>query len=124
MGISCEKSRFYAKKSYLFPILGGAPGARPLDPSLGALKKVRPAGGGRENFWGYVLRNHLSSNLGPEDFFSPILSIKCALATQGWFQGCAPPNIGKNNIFWRKIVIFHTKNPKNVPASLRSAQLF
>jgi hypothetical protein len=22
-GISCEKSRFYAKKSYLFPILGG-----------------------------------------------------------------------------------------------------
>ena len=27
-GISCEKSRFYAKKSYFFPILGGrAPGA-------------------------------------------------------------------------------------------------
>jgi hypothetical protein len=24
-GISCEKSRFYAKKSYFFPILGGAP---------------------------------------------------------------------------------------------------
>ena len=23
-GISCEKSRFYAKKSYFFPILGGA----------------------------------------------------------------------------------------------------
>ena len=23
-GISCEKSRFYANKSYLFPILGGA----------------------------------------------------------------------------------------------------
>jgi hypothetical protein len=22
-GISCEKSRFYAKKSYFFPILGG-----------------------------------------------------------------------------------------------------
>jgi hypothetical protein len=32
--------------------------------------------------------------------------------------------IGKNMIFWRKIVIFHTKYPKNVPASLRSAQLF
>jgi hypothetical protein len=30
-GISCEKSRFYAKKSYFFPILGGrAPGAPPL----------------------------------------------------------------------------------------------
>ena len=29
-GISCEKSRFYAKKSYFFPILGGrAPGSRP-----------------------------------------------------------------------------------------------
>jgi hypothetical protein len=24
-GISCEKSRFYAKKSYFFPILGGRP---------------------------------------------------------------------------------------------------
>jgi hypothetical protein len=23
-GISCEKSRFYAKKSYFFPILGGS----------------------------------------------------------------------------------------------------
>ena len=32
-GISCEKSRFYAKKSYFFPILGGArpppPGSAP-----------------------------------------------------------------------------------------------
>jgi hypothetical protein len=34
-GISCEKSRFYAKKSYFFPFLGGrAPGAPPLDPPL------------------------------------------------------------------------------------------
>jgi hypothetical protein len=24
----------------------------------------------------------------------------------------APPKIGKNMIFWRKIVIFHTKYPK------------
>ena len=32
----------------------------------------------------------------------------------------APPSaIGKNMIFWRKIVIFHTKYPKNVRASLR-----
>jgi hypothetical protein len=36
----------------------------------------------------------------------------------------APPKIGKNNIFWRKIVIFHTKYPKIVRASLRSAQFF
>ena len=35
----------------------------------------------------------------------------------------APPKIGKNMIFWRKIVIFHTKYPKNVRASLRSAQI-
>jgi hypothetical protein len=37
----------------------------------------------------------------------------------------APPSaIGKNMIFWRKIVIFHTKYPKNFRASLRSAHLF
>jgi hypothetical protein len=30
----------------------------------------------------------------------------------------APPKIGKNMIFWRKIVIFHTKYPKNFRASL------
>jgi hypothetical protein len=29
------------------------------------------------------------------------------------------PKIGKNMIFWRKIVIFHTKYPKNFRASLR-----
>jgi hypothetical protein len=32
--------------------------------------------------------------------------------------------IGKNMIFGGKIVIFHTKYPKNVRASLRSAQFF
>jgi hypothetical protein len=35
-----------------------------------------------------------------------------------------PPKIGKNMIFWHKIVIFHTKYPKNVHASLHSAQFF
>ena len=34
----------------------------------------------------------------------------------------APPKIGKNMIFWRKIVISHTKYLKNVRASLRSTQ--
>jgi hypothetical protein len=34
----------------------------------------------------------------------------------------APPKIGKNMIFWRKIAFFHTKYPKNVRASLCSAQ--
>ena len=39
-GISCEKSRFYAKKSYFFPILGGARRVRPLplDPPLQGYK--------------------------------------------------------------------------------------
>ena len=31
-----------------------------------------------------------------------------------------PPKIGKNIIFWRKIVIFHTKYPKNFRVSLRN----
>jgi hypothetical protein len=47
---------------------------------------------------------------------------------QGRIQGeehpvRAPPKIGKNMIFWCKVVIFHTKYPKNVHASLRLAQL-
>jgi hypothetical protein len=47
---------------------------------------------------------------------------------QGRIQGGAhparaPPKIGKNMIFWRKIVIFHTKYPKKFCASLRSAQI-
>jgi hypothetical protein len=32
----------------------------------------------------------------------------------------APPKIGINVIFWHKIVIFHTKYPKNFRASLRN----
>ena len=35
-----------------------------------------------------------------------------------------PPKIGKNKIFWRKILIFHTKYPKNFLTSLRLAQFF
>jgi hypothetical protein len=62
--ISCEKSRFYAKKIIFFPILGGhVPGA-PL-------------------------------------------------------PGSAP-----GSVVLRKIVIFHTKYPKDFRASLRSAQFF
>ena len=32
----------------------------------------------------------------------------------------APPKIGKNMIFWLKIMIFHTKYPKNVHTSLHN----
>ena len=31
-----------------------------------------------------------------------------------------PSAIGRNMIFWRKIMIFHTKYPKNVRASLHN----
>ena len=43
---------------------------------------------------------------------------------EGAHPARAPPKIGKNKIFWRKIVIFHTKYPKHFRASLRSAQFF
>ena len=44
---------------------------------------------------------------------------------QGRIQGGGrPPKIGEKMIFWRKIVIFHTKYPKIVLASLRSAEFF
>jgi hypothetical protein len=43
---------------------------------------------------------------------------------EGAHPARAPPKIGKNMIFWRKIVIFHTKYPKHFRASLRSAQFF
>jgi len=50
------------------------------------------------------------------------------LLNQGRIQGRAasalPPKIGKDVIFLRKMVIFHTKYPKNFRASLRSAQFF
>ena len=37
----------------------------------------------------------------------------------------APPSaIGKNKIFWCKIVVFHTKYPNNFRAPLRSGQFF
>jgi hypothetical protein len=38
--------------------------------------------------------------------------------------GGAPPKSRKNMIFWRKIVIFHTKYPKHFRTSLRSEQFF
>ena len=57
-----------------------------------------------------------------------VLSSKSPGADSGGGGGVhparAPPKIGKNMIFWRKIVIFHTKYPKNFRASLRSAQFF
>ena len=45
-------------------------------------------------------------------------------ADPGGAPGVLPPKIGKDMIFLRKMVIFHTKYPKDFPASLRSAQFF
>jgi hypothetical protein len=39
---------------------------------------------------------------------------------EGWRTRRAPLKLEKNLIFWRQIVIFHTKYPKNVHASLRN----
>ena len=39
-------------------------------------------------------------------------------------QGRIQIEIEKNKIFWRNIVIFHTKYLNNFRASLRSAQFF
>ena len=57
--------------------------------------------------------------------FYPFLKFDLSLYTQkiqgriqGGFRRSPPPKIGKNMIFWRKIVIFHTKYLKNFRASL------
>jgi hypothetical protein len=39
---------------------------------------------------------------------------------EGGAPGSPPPNIGKNMMFWCKIVIFHMKYPNNFRASLRN----
>jgi hypothetical protein len=41
----------------------------------------------------------------------------------GGAPGARPPKIGKNMIFFNKIVIFHTKYPNNFRTSLHSAQI-
>jgi hypothetical protein len=56
-----------------------------------------------------------------------IINYKPKVRVQERIQGGGappPPKVGKNKIFWRKIVIFHTKYPKNFRASLRWAQFF
>ena len=59
----------------------------------------------------------------------PLKLEKKKFGVKSWFftrntqTNFAPPSaIGRNMIFWRKIVIFHTKYPKIFRASLRSAQ--
>ena len=51
-------------------------------------------------------------------------NLKCQERIQGGGGGGTPPKIEKNNIFWHKIVIFHTKYPKNFRASLRNWKIY
>ena len=45
-------------------------------------------------------------------------------SSRGAHPARAPLKLEKNMVFWRKIVIFHTKYPKQFRASLRSAIFF
>ena len=49
------------------------------------------------------------------------MSITHTRTLQGRIQAPAPPKSGKNIIFLRKIVIFHTKYPKHFRAIFLSA---
>jgi hypothetical protein len=128
-----EKSRFYAKKSYFFQlrrevrkilgyfvwkitnlrqkiiffqILGRA--RPPLDPPLGLT---------RQGLEMMIYRNRGEYT---KHYTTDVISYSI---WNSYF--CSPPSaIGKNMIFWRKIVIFHTKYPNNFRASLRSVQFF
>jgi hypothetical protein len=124
-----------------------------------ALKKIAPSGGRRENFWvkSWFFTRNTQTNFAPPSaigrnmifwrkivifhtkyyekrswkFFSRDASITLFFlmcSSRAYFISETCPRqdwiIGTNMIFWRKIVIFHTKYPKNFRASLRSAQFF
>jgi hypothetical protein len=87
-------------------------------------------GGRHENFGVFRVKNHdftpknhiFSKCEGRREIF---IGVKSLFFTQNTPKMFTPPSaIGKNKIFWRKIVIFHTKYPKNFRAFLRSAQIF
>jgi hypothetical protein len=77
--------------------------------------------------WQTLSHNVVSSTPACVGFELTTLVVICtdyiAGADPGGAPGAPPPPNGKNMIFWRKIVIFHTKYPKNFRASLRSAQI-
>jgi hypothetical protein len=57
-------------------------------------------------------------------FSSSYICISIQAGADPGGRGGRAAKIGKNMIFWRKIVIFHTKYPKNVRTSLRSVHFF
>jgi hypothetical protein len=81
--------------------------------------------------WGFLNQKHLIPQCITITYMIKLrgttahLALNNSGADPGGAPGaCLPPKIVKNMIFWRKIVIFHTKYPKNFRASLRSAQFF
>ena len=56
--------------------------------------------------------------------FNNISLISALLVEEPGVPGQTHPGADPYLIFWRKIVICHTKYPKNVRASLRSAHFF
>jgi hypothetical protein len=74
----------------------------------------------------YQIGQHL---IVPSNYNDTVIYITRKTATEEFWEyvqhrgesreGGAPPKIGKNMIFWRKIVIFHTKCPKYFRSSLR-----
>jgi hypothetical protein len=69
----------------------------------------------------YLLKQILSLfSLVRIQFYLSRVSGKC----MGGSRGACTLKIGKNKIFWRKIVIFHTKYPKYFRASLCSVKIF
>jgi hypothetical protein len=94
------KNHDFTPKNHIFPILGRV----------------------REIFGVFHVKNH--------DFTPKKIIFLPILGGGGRARGAPPPlnpplhRYIKKMIFWRKIVIFHTKYPKNVRASLCSAQFF
>ena len=75
----------------------------------------------KDYVWAIYLLNMIEDSLVCQ---STLISCSSAGADPGGrgAPGARPPKIGKNMIFWRRIVIFYTKYPNNFPASLRSAK--
>ena len=89
-GISCEKSRFYAKKSYFFPILGGGgAGCAPPPPP----PWICP--------WTQTLCHRIENNINQQFVWMKVASIIISRST---VSDCAPLSRGAIFIwYWTKL---------------------
>jgi hypothetical protein len=130
-GISCEKSRFYAKKSYYYRLRREA--RKFLRYFVWKITILRHkiiffpilGGGGRAGcapLWIRTwcnLMSHRKWSCNAQLEIIRFFGVKSWFFTRNTPTIFAPPSaIGNNKIFWRKIVIFHTKYPNNFRASL------